>query len=140
LCPWKKGASQMKGASKVKKTAKGAKAKAAAPKKAKAGAKGKKPAGPERKPAAPRAESKGARILEMIARTKGAALAEIMKATDWQAHSVRGASRKHSVKIESARNDAGERVYRSPKWDLLAPLHRGRRDRKPAAFLLFSGD
>jgi len=38
-----------------------------------------------------------------------------MKATDWQAHSVRGflstAAKKHKLNIESAKNDAGERVY-----------------------------
>ena len=70
-------------------------------------------------PATPRAESKGAKILEMIARAKGATPAEIMKATDWQAHSVRGfisaAGKKHGVKIESAKNDAGERTYRIGK-------------------------
>jgi hypothetical protein len=119
--PAKKAASQKKGAPKGKKTANGAKAKATAPKKAaNAGAKdSKKAARPERQPAAPRAESKGAKILEMIARAKGATLAEIRKATDWQAHSVRGfistATKKHSVNIESAKNDAGDRVYRSVK-------------------------
>ena len=50
---------------------------------------------------------------------KGATLAEIMKATDWQAHSVRGfvstAAKKHGVEIESAKNAAGERVYRGAK-------------------------
>jgi hypothetical protein len=55
----------------------------------------------------------------MIARAKGATLAEIMKATDWQAHSVRGfistAGKKHCVKIESAKNDDGERTYKIAK-------------------------
>jgi hypothetical protein len=106
----KKAASQKKGAPKAKKAANGAKAKAT-PKKAGAKA-NKKAAKPER---APRAESKGAKILDMIARAKGATLAEIMKATDWQAHSVRGfistAAKKHGVKIESAKNDAGDRMY-----------------------------
>jgi hypothetical protein len=55
----------------------------------------------------------------MIARAKGATLAEIMTATDWQAHSVRGfistAAKKHSVMIESTKNDAGERSYRIGK-------------------------
>jgi hypothetical protein len=102
----KKAATQKKGAPKGQESAKGAKAKAAAPKKA---------AKPERKATAPRAESKGAKILNMIARAKGATLAEIMKATDWQAHSVRGfistAAKKHKVNIDSSKNDAGDRVY-----------------------------
>jgi len=113
----KKGATRKKGAPKGHKIAKGAKARPAVPKK---GAKaGKKAAKPERKATAPRAESKGAKILEMIGRAKGATLAEIMKATDWQAHSVRGfistAGKKHGVKIESTKNEAGDRVYRSSK-------------------------
>jgi Protein of unknown function (DUF3489) len=94
----KKGASQKKGALKAKKMAK----KASKPDDAKA--------------TKPKAESKGARILEMIGRAKGATLAQIMKATGWQAHSVRGfisiAARKHGLKIESAKSEAGERVYR----------------------------
>jgi hypothetical protein len=112
--PSKKGASHKKGAPKAKKSAK-----TAAPKKeAKAS---KKAAKPERaaKATAPRAESKGAKILEMIGRAKGATLAEIMKATDWQAHSVRGfistAAKKHNVKIESSKSEAGDRVYKIAK-------------------------
>jgi hypothetical protein len=119
--PAKKRATQGKDAPKGQKTAKSGKAKAGSPKKAaKAGAKAsKKAAKSPRKAAGPRAESKGAQILEMIARAKGATLAEIVKATDWQAHSVRGfistAAKKHGVTIESAKNDTGERVYKIAK-------------------------
>jgi hypothetical protein len=38
-----------------------------------------------------------------------------MKATSWQAHSVRGflstAAKKHGLKIESTKTEAGDRVY-----------------------------
>jgi hypothetical protein len=68
---------------------------------------------------APRPESKGAKILEMLRRAKGATLAELMKATDWQAHSVRGfistAAKKHDITIESSKTDAGDRSYRIAK-------------------------
>jgi uncharacterized protein DUF3489 len=104
------------GAPKGRKTAKGGKAKATAPKKgAKAAKKTAKPAA-AKKAGTPRAESKGAKILDMIGRAKGATLAEIMKATDWQAHSVRGflstAAKRRAIKIESTKNEAGDRMYR----------------------------
>jgi hypothetical protein len=42
-----------------------------------------------------------------------------MKATDWQAHSVRGflstAAKKHGLKIESAKSDSGDRAYHIEK-------------------------
>ena len=109
----KKGTTQKKGAPKGQKAAKG-KARAAAPKKeAKAGKKA-KPAH-TKEASTPRAESKGAKILELIGRPKGATLAEIMKTTAWQAHSVRGflstAAKKHGLKIESTKTEAGDRVY-----------------------------
>lgn len=111
--PSKKGASRKNVAAKGREVAKGGKAKAAKK------STGKKAAKPARKAVSPRAESKGAKILEMIARAKGATLAEIMKATAWHAHSVRGfisaASKKHGVKIESAKGDAGERTYKIAK-------------------------
>jgi Protein of unknown function (DUF3489) len=109
----KKVATQKKGAPKGQKTAKG-KAKAKQKKEAKAGRKA-KPAH-AKEASTPRAESKGAKILELIGRTKGATLAEIMKATSWQAHSVRGflstAAKKHGLKIESTKTEAGDRVYK----------------------------
>ena len=104
-------ATQKKGAPTGQKVAKG-KAKAAKPKKEAKAAKA-----PRAKATGPRPESKGAKVLEMIARAKGATLAEIMKATKWQKHTVRGfvsiASKKHGIKIESSKNEAGDRVYKS---------------------------
>ena len=116
--PSKKGASQKKGAPKGQKAAKGTKAKAAPKKGAKVGNKAAKPT-PAKEASTPRAESKGAKILEMIGRPKGASLAEIMKTTSWQAHSVRGflstAAKKHGLKIESTKTEAGDRVYQIRK-------------------------
>jgi hypothetical protein len=65
---------------KSQKAAKGSKAKASPKKEGKAGKKA-KPA-PANEASTPRAESKGAKILELIGRAKGATLAEIVKATD----------------------------------------------------------
>jgi hypothetical protein len=84
-----KGSSQKKGAPKGQKAAKGTKAKPAAKKEAKTGKKAANPAR-AKETTGPRAESKGAKIVELIGRSKGATLAEIQKATGWQAHSVRG--------------------------------------------------
>jgi len=80
------------------------------------GAKGRKAKDGKKAARGGRTQSKGARILEMIGRAKGATLAEIMAAAGWQAHSVRGfistAGKKHGVKIESRKNESGERAYR----------------------------
>jgi len=72
-----------------------------------------------KKDATPRTDSKGSKILALVGWPKGATLAEIMEATDWQAHSVRGflstASKKRGLKIESTWTEAGERTYRIAK-------------------------
>jgi len=114
---YKKGANQKKGAPKGQKAAKG-KTPAAPKQGAKVGKKAAKPAR-AKEDSTPRAESKGAKILALIGRPKGATLAEIQKATDWQAHSVWGflstAAKKHDLKIESTKTEAGDRVYQIKK-------------------------
>jgi hypothetical protein len=64
---------------------------------------------------APRDFSKKAIVLEMLRRKEGATVAEIMAATGWQAHTVRGfistAGKKLGLKIESTKQKDGERGY-----------------------------
>ena len=114
----KKDVSQKKGGPKGRKATNSGRAKAGPKKQAKAGKKAAKPAR-AKKASTPRGESKGAKILELIGRPKGATLAEIMTAVSWQAHSVRGylstATKKHRLKIESVKNEAGERTYKIAK-------------------------
>lgn len=118
--PPTKAASPKKGAPKGQKTANVGTAKRAAPKKeAKAAKKNsKKSAKPARtkETATARDGSKKAQVLALIQRPKGATLGEIMKATSWQAHSVRGfisgtLGTKMGLKVVSAKREDGERVY-----------------------------
>jgi hypothetical protein len=60
--------------------------------------------------------SKTEKVLELLKRSGGANLKEIMRATDWQPHSVRGfisgtLGKKMGLKVESAKSEDGERVY-----------------------------
>jgi hypothetical protein len=96
--------------------AKGAKGASAKPKLVK-GAKGAKKAA---KAATPREGSKKQIVLDMLRAKGGATMAEIQKATDWQAHSVRGfisgaLGKKMGLAIESTKNGAGERCYKIAK-------------------------
>jgi hypothetical protein len=82
-------------------------------KKAPKAAKGAKPA---KAPGGTREGSKTAKVVALLERKGGASLAEIMKATDWQAHSVRGfisgaLGKKMGRTVESTKREDGERVY-----------------------------
>jgi hypothetical protein len=70
------------------------------------------------KPKADRANKK-AEVIAMMKRAKGATLPEIIKATGWQPHTVRGfvsiLGSKGGEKIDSSKNAAGERTYKIGK-------------------------
>ena len=96
---------------------------AKAPRKGHTGPKGKRPAAKTankagKSPAAERTNKK-AEVIAMMRRPKGATLAEIMAATGWQKHTVRGfvsiLGKKGEAKIESSKNSAGERAYKIGK-------------------------
>lgn len=87
-----------------------------APKKAKA-TKEAKPKDDATGPKGVREGSKKAIVLDMLKRPAGATLADIMSATGWQAHSVRGfisgsLSKKMGISVESFKSESGDRAYR----------------------------
>lgn len=75
---------------------------------------------PKRNASAPNSQAtstKQALLVDLLSRGEGASLAEIMAATGWQAHSVRGAlsgtvRRKLGLSVISAVEDGRGRVYR----------------------------
>jgi hypothetical protein len=68
-------------------------------------------------PAAARPGTKQALLLDLLQRKQGATIAEAMKATGWQPHSVRGAisgtlKKKLGLRVDSTEVDKRGRVYR----------------------------
>ena len=68
------------------------------------------------KPAGAREGSKTEKVLELLKRPDGATLKEIMKATGWQPHSVRGflsgtIGKKMGLTVNSTKGEDGERSY-----------------------------
>ena len=89
--------------------------KATPAKKAAKTAKSAKKAG-KAKPANAREGSKTEHVLELLKQPGGTTLKAIMKATDWQAHSVRGflsgtIRKKMGLNVESTKTESGERTY-----------------------------
>ena len=65
---------------------------------------------------APREGSKNAKILELLRQPNGTTLQDLVTATGWQAHSVRGflsavVGKKLGLKLESSKREDGQRVY-----------------------------
>ena len=63
------------------------------------------------------ATTKAKKIAGLLRRNNGATIAELVNATGWQAHSVRGfisgaLGKKMGIKVESFKSESGERAYR----------------------------
>ncbi len=69
------------------------------------------------KPSRTRDNSKQALMIGMLKRPEGATLAQLIDATGWQPHTVRGAisgalKKKLGLAVESSKLDGAERIYR----------------------------
>jgi hypothetical protein len=68
-------------------------------------------------PAEPRPNTKQAQVINLLRRSKGATIEQVMGATGWQAHSVRGVmsgalKKKLGLKIANEKTEGRDRVYR----------------------------
>jgi len=76
----------------------------------------KKPPKGAKKATVARDGSKTAKVVDLLKRPSGATLKELMKATGWQPHSVRGflsgtVGKKMGLTVVSTKGDDGERTY-----------------------------
>ena len=76
-----------------------------------------KPRGRAKKPATGRDGSKTAQVIRLLKRASGATLAELIEATSWQPHTVRGfisggLTKRRRMPVESSRREDGARVYK----------------------------
>ena len=72
---------------------------------------------PQDKPVRTRADSKQALVIDLLQRPEGATIAQIMEATGWQQHTVRGTlagtlKKRLGLTITSSKQAGGQRVYR----------------------------
>ena len=76
----------------------------------------------DKEPKAPRKVREGtkqAALIDMLRREEGATIGQVVEATGWQPHTVRGAiagalKKKLGLTVTSEKVDGGERVYRIP--------------------------
>jgi hypothetical protein len=83
---------------------------------AKKGAKGAKRATVPKKDTGARQGSKTEKVMDLLKQVGGATLKELMKATGWQPHSVRGflsgtVGKKMGLAVTSTKNEDGQRSY-----------------------------
>jgi hypothetical protein len=86
------------------------------PTSAKKGTKGSKRATAAKEATGARQGSKTEKVLDLLKQAGGATLKELMKATGWQAHSVRGflsgtVGKKMGLTVTSAKSEDGQRSY-----------------------------
>ena len=72
---------------------------------------------PEARQPRSREGTKEAMLIAMLRRPEGATIAQVIEATGWQKHTVRGAisgalKKKRGLEVTSTKSESGERVYR----------------------------
>src|SRR5215207_7232679 len=66
-----------------------------------------------------RTKTKQAKVIAMLKRPAGATIEQIVKATDWQPHTVRGffagaLKKRLGIEVTSDKSEKAQRVYRNP--------------------------